>query len=68
MDFNIAAGYVSLAIVILREIVVFVNHKRCRSRCCNYQMTTSLDVDNTTPDISSVRLGHLPATVPSSQA
>ena len=51
MDFNLIAGYLSLGVVIIKELVVYVNHKRCKSRCCSRQAVVSMDIENTTPEI-----------------
>lgn len=63
MDLNIIAGYVSLGIVITREIVTAINHKRCKSMCCNKVITSSIDIENTTPESNGVsKPAHLSAT------
>ena len=40
---------VSVAIVIGREIVKAINHRRCRSNCCGKEAVVSVDVEATTP-------------------
>jgi hypothetical protein len=40
--FTVAAG-------ILYKIYMAVNHKRCKSRCCNFDIENSIDIGNTTP-------------------
>jgi hypothetical protein len=49
MDYNVIAGYISLALIIGREIFNVINHKKCRSRCMGKETTMSLDVEQTTP-------------------
>lgn len=41
------AGMISLVIGIL----VKLNHKRCRSKCCGRDMIVSVDVEETTPNL-----------------
>ena len=43
------AGMVSLVITIGSQIVSAVNHKRCRSQCCQLSGVVSVDIENTTP-------------------
>jgi hypothetical protein len=40
--FTAAAG-------ILYKIYIAINHKRIRSTCCNKEVVTSIDLENTTP-------------------
>jgi len=53
MDYNVIAGYVSLALVLIRETYHFCKtetiHKRIRSRCCGAENILSIDLDNNTP-------------------
>ena len=38
---------------ILYKIYMVVNKKRCRSRCCGYDMESSLDIGSITPPIQN---------------
>jgi hypothetical protein len=44
-----AAGLASIAIHVVEKLLVVVNHKRVRSRCCGKQLDSSLDIEETTP-------------------
>jgi hypothetical protein len=43
------AGIVGLALSVGGTIFTIINHKRCRSRCCNWTGEVSFDVGETTP-------------------
>ena len=43
------AGIVSLIVVVVREIINAINHKRLRSNCCGKESVVSVDIENTTP-------------------
>lgn len=43
------AGIVSLVVVVGREILNAINHKRLRSKCCDKEAVVSVDVEATTP-------------------
>ena len=45
------AGLVSLVIVIADRVIIIINHKRVRSKCCGRATEISLDVESTTPPI-----------------
>lgn len=45
-------GYLSAATAIF-ALVVRLNHQRIRSKCCNRDCVTSLDVEETTPQTST---------------
>jgi hypothetical protein len=47
------AGYVSLALVVAREVFHLINHSRVRSRCCGAVLDASIDVGNSSPDSST---------------
>ena len=44
------AGYVSIALVIARELFHLINHSRVRSKCCGAVVDASIDVGSTSPD------------------
>jgi hypothetical protein len=44
-----AAGLASIAIHVAEKLLMVVNHKRVRSRCCGKQLDSSLDIEETTP-------------------
>ena len=31
-----------------------INHKRCRSKCCGYNIENSIDIENTSPVIETI--------------
>lgn len=33
------------------KVYTAVNHKRCRSKCCGYNIENSLDIGDTTPEV-----------------
>ena len=39
----------TLSVAILYKIYKVVNHKRCKSRCCNYDLENSIDIGDITP-------------------
>ena len=43
------AAYVALAISVVTSVVALVNHKRIRSKCCEKEITASIDIESTTP-------------------
>lgn len=43
------AGIVSLVIVITRELYKAINHRRIRSKCCDKEISASIDIEATTP-------------------
>jgi len=46
-----SVGGISVAALFGLAVVVYkvVNHRRCRSVCCDKRMEVSLDIDTTTP-------------------
>jgi hypothetical protein len=51
---NLASGTiggVSVAVIlaIVYGIYNAINHRRCRSMCCNREISASIDIENTTP-------------------
>ena len=43
------AGIVGLVVSVGGAIFTVINHKKCRSRCCQWSGEISFDVDNTSP-------------------
>lgn len=43
------SGIVSIVLIVLGTIYEAINHKRIRSSCCGREISTSLDIENTTP-------------------
>ena len=43
------SGLLAIVIVVAKEVYLLVNHSRCRSRCCQWSGTISMDIDKTTP-------------------
>lgn len=57
MDINLSAiggmaGSISLLIILADKIYYLVNHRRVRSKCCGRNMDMSIDIDQTTPNIT----------------
>ena len=57
MDINLSAigglaGSLSLLIIIIEKAYNFCNHKRVISKCCGKVANMSIDVENTTPNIT----------------
>ena len=54
MDINsiFTAGGIGTGMSIVLFVLVRLNHKRCRSVCCNREMSVSVDVEDTTPKLS----------------
>jgi hypothetical protein len=48
MDSNILS-IISLVVSVFGSILAVINHKRIRSNCCGKELTTSLDIESTTP-------------------
>ena len=46
------AGSISLLIIIIEKAYNFCNHKRVVSKCCGKIANMSIDVENTTPNIT----------------
>ncbi len=45
---GITSAFTALA-GIAYKIYLIINHKRIRSTCCNKEIVTSIDIENTTP-------------------
>lgn len=48
MDGNIMGG-IAIFISVVTAVIGVINHKRIRSKCCNREMSASIDIENTTP-------------------
>jgi len=55
MEANIFST-VSLIISVLSTVVIAVNHKRLRSKCCRQEIVASFDIENTTPPSEKKRV------------
>jgi hypothetical protein len=46
-------GGVSVALILGIAYILYnaINHRRCRSMCCNKEISASIDIENTTPPI-----------------
>ena len=53
MDSNTIVAYVGCVLSVIATIITAVNHKRIRSKCCGKDVTTSIDIENTSPVILS---------------
>ena len=49
-----ATGIISIVIHVVEKVIMIVNHKRVRSKCCGKQIDSSLDIEETTPPAASV--------------
>ena len=49
MDSNSILSIVAIVVSIMGSILAVINHKRVRSNCCGRVLTTSLDIEDTTP-------------------
>lgn len=47
--FGGVAGIVSIVLVVGREIISRINHKRFVSKCCDKEVSVSVDIEATTP-------------------
>jgi hypothetical protein len=39
----------TIGVAVLYKIYMAINHKRCKSRCCNYDIENSIDIGEITP-------------------
>lgn len=46
------AGIVSAVYIVGREVVSLINHKRIRSKCCDKEVSMSVDIENTKEVVS----------------
>ena len=61
MDSNSILSIVAIVVSVLGSIVAVINHKRVRSNCCGRVITTSLDIEDTTPPKDlAIKVPHLP--------
>ena len=49
MDNSNILSIIALVISIGGSILAIINHKRIRSNCCGREISTSLDIESTTP-------------------
>lgn len=72
MDLNSAysqagiTGSIVAAMGLAYKIYTAINHKRCKSKCCGYDIENSIDIGDTTPPQVSIpmeRLQSKPITV-----
>jgi hypothetical protein len=45
-------GTIALVSFVLEKIYVIVNHKKIISKCCDKEISASLDINNTTPPLT----------------
>lgn len=53
MDESNITAYIALAISVVTSLLALVNHKRIRSKCCDKEISASLDIETTTPPIKT---------------
>jgi hypothetical protein len=49
MDQGSILGIIALIFSFIGSVVTIINHKRIRSSCCGKEISTSLDIENTSP-------------------
>jgi hypothetical protein len=54
-------SYCSFLISIASIVIGAINHKRIRSKCCGREITSSIDIENTSPTIDVSGKRHIPA-------
>jgi hypothetical protein len=52
MDSSGIIAIVSLVLSVAGSALAIINHKRIRSNCCGKELTTSIDIEATTPPIN----------------
>ena len=50
-DIGSILGTIALIGFVLEKIYIIVNHKRVTSKCCDREVSASLDISNTTPPL-----------------
>ena len=65
MDPSGIIAIVSLVVSVAGSALAIINHKRIRSNCCGKELTTSIDIENTTPPKPEVPQEALKISVPS---
>jgi hypothetical protein len=45
-------GSIVAAMGLAYKIYTAINHKRCKSKCCGYDIENSIDIGDTTPQVS----------------
>jgi hypothetical protein len=53
MDNNSIMSIAALVVSIGGSVLAVINHKRVRSTCCGTKLESSLDIENTTPPLTS---------------
>lgn len=56
-------AYCGFLISIASIVIGAINHKRIRSKCCGKEITSSIDIENTSPTIDVSRKGSVSAQV-----
>jgi hypothetical protein len=49
MDSNSILSILAIVVSVMGSILAIINHKRVRSKCCGKELSTSLDIEDTTP-------------------
>lgn len=58
MDAQGVIAYIGFAISVATVIIGAVNHKRIKSTCCKKEISASLDIENTTPQLVNETSSH----------
>ena len=70
MDLNSAysqagiTGSIVAAMGLAYKIYTAINHKRCKSKCCGYDIENSIDIGDTTPPQVSIPMERLQSKPP----
>ena len=54
-------AYCGFLVSLASVIIGVINHKRIRSKCCGREITSSIDIENTSPTIDVSGKRHIPA-------
>lgn len=60
MEDNSIMAIAALVVSIGGSVMAVINHKRIRSNCCGAKLETSLDIESTTPPLTSAPPAVLP--------
>lgn len=47
-------AFCGLAVSILTAVIGAINHRRIRSNCCGKEMSASLDIESTSPQLKGI--------------
>lgn len=52
MDQGSILGIIGIVVAFIGSVVTIINHKRIKSSCCDKEISASLDIENTTPQLT----------------